>query len=194
MNQAQALKYAIKLLNKAKFPYMITGAYAVSYYGEPRATHDLDIVMEISRTDVDKICRIFGAGGYEFDRNMIENAATYHSHFTVIHSDSNLRIDFWMVRNKNEDRARFARRRKIKLFDLPTAMISPEDIILVKLKWFAESKNIKHFNDAAGIIRVQQGKLDFPYIAEWLETLGIKGFWRKACSEAKKAGDEGIKI
>lgn len=186
MNQADALKAAIKLLNKAQFPYMITGAYAVSYYGEPRATHDLDVVVEISESDIEKICRTFRSGGYEFDRDMIDNAVAYHSHFTVIHSKSNMRIDFWMVKSKKPDQTRFARRRKVKLFELPAGMISPEDIILVKLKWFAESKNTKHFNDAVGIIKVQQGRLDSPYVAEWLKPLGIKKFWRKACAEAKK--------
>lgn len=186
MSQIQALKAVIKLLNKSKFPYMITGAYAVSYYGEPRSTHDLDIVIEIFESDVENICRIFNTGGYEFDRAMIDNAVTYHSHFTVIHSKSNLRIDFWMVKSKKLDQTRFARRHKIKLFELSTGMISPEDIVLVKLEWFAASKNIKHFNDAVGIIKVQQDRLDSNYITEWLEPRGIKAYWKKACSEAKK--------
>ena len=43
MNQTEALVQFISDLNSLSVPYMITGAYAVSYFGLPRATHDLDI-------------------------------------------------------------------------------------------------------------------------------------------------------
>lgn len=185
MNQTEALRAVIKLLNRAQLPYMITGAYAVSYYGEPRATHDLDIVMEISKGDVEKVCGIFNGAGYEFDRDMVDNAAAYHSHFTVIHSVSNLRIDFWMAKDREPDRLRFSRRRKIELFGLSTFTISPEDLILVKLEWFAGSKNSKHFDDAVGIIRVQGDSLDSRYIVEHLGTEKVRRCWKKAFAEAE---------
>lgn len=43
---------------------MITGAYAVSFYGRPRTTHDIDINISISINDVKKIYNAFKGCSY----------------------------------------------------------------------------------------------------------------------------------
>ncbi|MFH1246133.1 MAG: nucleotidyltransferase [Candidatus Omnitrophota bacterium] len=45
----------MKILNKDKVKYVIIGAYAVSYYTEPRYTKDLDILIEPSAENAKKI-------------------------------------------------------------------------------------------------------------------------------------------
>jgi len=46
MIQEQVLKTVISHLDYLKIPYMLAGAIAVNYYGKPRLTHDLDIIIE----------------------------------------------------------------------------------------------------------------------------------------------------
>ena len=46
MNLAALLAGTIARLERAGVPYMITGSVASSYHGEPRATRDLDIVID----------------------------------------------------------------------------------------------------------------------------------------------------
>lgn len=184
MNQTEALTQFISNLNSLRVPYMVTGAYAVSYFGLPRATHDLDIVVEIKLTDLDKICRKF-AKEYIVDKGMAENAVRYSTHFSIVHAKGDIKIDFWVLKDKASERARFERRKKISLFSRSTYIISAEDMVLTKLEWFKRSKNTKHLDDAIGIIKVQAGKLDKHYITRNLEKFGIKKYWGTAVKKAK---------
>ncbi|OGQ48446.1 MAG: hypothetical protein A3I09_01665 [Deltaproteobacteria bacterium RIFCSPLOWO2_02_FULL_47_10] len=61
MNQTEALVQFISDLNSLSVPYMITGAYAVSYFGLPRATHDLDIVMAVSHSFCEEFEKILSS-------------------------------------------------------------------------------------------------------------------------------------
>lgn len=185
MNQVEVLSYFLKALNSLRIPYMITGAYAVSYYGMPRATHDLDVVIEIAAKDIEKICRKLKKT-CEIDEKMIENAVQYRTHFSVIYSKGDLRADLWILKNKPIENVKFERRQKISLFSVSTFMISPEDIILTKLDWYKRSKNTKHLDDAVGIIKVQDKKLDTIYIKNVIDKLEIKKYWEQAVRFSKQ--------
>ncbi len=45
MTQADLLRHVVGTLEEARIEYMITGSIASSLQGEPRATHDLDVVV-----------------------------------------------------------------------------------------------------------------------------------------------------
>lgn len=186
MNQTEALIRFIGDLNSLKIPYMITGAYAVSYFGLPRATHDLDIVVEIMPADIAKVCRKF-AKEYIVDKDMVENAVRYSTHFSIVRAKGDLKVDFWVLKDKANERARFKRCKKISLFGESTHIISAEDMILTKLEWFKRSKNTKHFDDVVGIIKIQAEKLDMSYITGLLDKLGIKKYWQTAVEKAKQS-------
>jgi hypothetical protein len=179
MNQTKALTQFISDLNSLHVPYMITGAYAVSYFGLPRATHDLDIVIEIGPANVDSVVKKFSRG-YVVDKGMAENAVRYRTHFSMIHTKSDLKIDLWVLKGTEDEARKFARRKKVSLLGVPTNIISAEDIVITKLEWFKRSKNTKHLDDAMGIIKVQAGKLNREYIKRTLEKLGIKKYWDMA--------------
>jgi hypothetical protein len=49
--------------------------------------------------------------------------------------------------------------------------ISPEDLILSKLKWRAESE--KQRRDVLAVMKVQEGLLDLDYLRQWAEQLGL---------------------
>lgn len=54
----------LKILNKHKVKYLIVGAYAVTYYTEPRYTKDLDIWIKPDEKNAEKVYRAlkeFGA-------------------------------------------------------------------------------------------------------------------------------------
>ncbi|MGI5826307.1 MAG: hypothetical protein ACOX50_02745 [Patescibacteria group bacterium] len=54
-DQAEVLKKITSFLEINKIPYMITGAWSVIYYGCPRASNDIDFVVEISKEDIERI-------------------------------------------------------------------------------------------------------------------------------------------
>lgn len=46
-------------LNKANINYFVTGAVASIIYGEPRLTDDIDLVVELGRSDAVKFMEAF---------------------------------------------------------------------------------------------------------------------------------------
>jgi hypothetical protein len=61
----------IKLLNQHEVDYMIIGGYAMAFHGKPRYTGDLDIWIDISETNAQKMLSVikdFGFSSLNFDR------------------------------------------------------------------------------------------------------------------------------
>jgi hypothetical protein len=58
-------KEFLRLLNENRVEYLIIGGYAVSYYGYPRATGDLDIRVAISPTNAEKLVRLLRHFGFD---------------------------------------------------------------------------------------------------------------------------------
>lgn len=42
-------------LEKLRVTYMVTGSVAAIYYGEPRLTNDVDIVVSLRRGDAERV-------------------------------------------------------------------------------------------------------------------------------------------
>ncbi len=59
MEQHELLLFIVGILEKLKIPYFITGALASIAYGEPRFTNDIDIVVDMSSTQIDALNHIF---------------------------------------------------------------------------------------------------------------------------------------
>ena len=51
-------------LNRSSIPYMVTGSAAVTVYGEPRLTHDVDIVIALNFADVALLGAVYPGGTF----------------------------------------------------------------------------------------------------------------------------------
>ena len=173
MAQIDILRDVISRLEKTGFPYVITGSIAGSYYGKPRLTHDIDIVILLTHEDIAKVVEAF-SGDYYIDSDMISEAINDNSTFNIIHNAEGLKIDFWLRKNRTFDIEMFGRRRKLEAVEgLKAFLPSPEDIILLKLLWFKETDSGKQFQDALGIYTVQKKNLDSDYIRHWGRALEL---------------------
>ena len=52
MTPTETLRFVVGVLDRHAIPYMITGSVASSLQGEPRATHDLDVVSDEPRKKI----------------------------------------------------------------------------------------------------------------------------------------------
>jgi hypothetical protein len=55
----EVLRDFVQKAGRAEMPYMITGSFAMSAYGEIRFTRDIDIVVEIEREKIDAFFAVF---------------------------------------------------------------------------------------------------------------------------------------
>ena len=169
-SQEQLLKRITSLLQKAHISYMITGAISVIFYGRPRASHDIDFVVEAHTEDVDKILQAFNSlpqNEFLVDSPAIKDAIMQKFIFQILHLPTMLKFDFWLLKDEPFDQERFQRKQKINIFGQPMFFSSAEDTILIKLLWYKNSKIEKHLIDAAFVYQIQKKNLDKKYLALW---------------------------
>ena len=83
MLQPKLLIKVLALLNENQIDYMITGSLVSSIQGEPRATHDVDIVVNITDTAVPALIKTFPLPDYYISELAIKEAIQNKSMFNL---------------------------------------------------------------------------------------------------------------
>lgn len=186
MPQQELLIAVVRALEDAGVPYMLTGSLVSSLYGEPRATHDFDIVVALEADRLPALLESLSALDGYADVEGMRRALRDGTMFNYIDHGTGLKVDFWMLRGDPFDEACFARRRTELLFGVSMRVASPEDIILSKLRWAKRSGGSeKQHNDALRVFEVQRAALDLAYIERWAGTLGVEDGWARVRREAR---------
>lgn len=185
MSQPQLLKKIIEILNRAGLEYMLTGSLVSSLQGEPRLTHDIDIVVSITEQDIFTLTNAFPPPRYYLDPQSIHEAIGEQSTFNLIDGEEGDKIDFWLLTGEPFDKSRFTRKYVQDISGVPAFVSAPEDTILVKLKWAKLSGGSeKQFVDALRVFEVQYAQLDLVYMDHWAENLDVLDYWARLKKEA----------
>ena len=189
MSQPELLKRVIARLRQAGIEHMLTGSVVSSLQGEPRATHDIDVVISIRGTSAQMAGALktaFPEPDYFLDEDAARAAITARTMFNMIDAREGDKVDFWMLTDEEFDQRRFARR-ITEDFEGATLVVSrPEDTILGKLKWSAMSGGSeKQFTDALRVYEVQHGQLDQAYLDAWAERLGVSALLERLRGQAE---------
>ncbi len=172
LGQRDILLLLTKLLNQHKIRYLLTGSFAVSSWGHPRATHDIDLVIDISQDSLKKLERVFDSLDASFTRNDAKHISA-SGLVTLYHINSSTKIDFWAGKREKFERE-YKRRQMILMNRQPVSVISPEDLLLTKLAWIKEVPSERHLRDCIGIWKVQKGKFDLQYLHVRVKELGVQ--------------------
>ncbi|MBI5701557.1 hypothetical protein HZC34_06955 [Candidatus Saganbacteria bacterium] len=170
----ELLKEVTSKLDDLEIPYAITGALGSSFYGQPRSTHDFDIVINLiaGKGQVKKIYDNFIKDYYVSEEAIVESLA-HKTMFNLINHDTGIKIDCWILKEDAFSRESFKRRRKEEFDGKSFYFLSPEDLVLNKLIWYKASESLKQLSDIRGILEIQKGKLDIDYIKKWAIKLKI---------------------
>lgn len=181
-SQVKAIHTALDALHTAELQFMLVGSIAASYHGFSRATHDLDVVIALDAGDVTKLADALG-DEFFLDVESACEAVRRSDMFNAIHMPSGVKIDFWILKDDEFSRTQFVRRECIDFEGVPACFESAEDTILSKLRWYTISPSDRQLNDVRGILQVQQGRLDWDYLRNWAERLGIVDLLRQVSEE-----------
>jgi len=185
MSQQELLKKVIQALDQADIQYMITGSVSSSLQGEPRSTHDIDMVIAIYKSQVMKLIESFPPPDFYLDKDSIFEAIKRQSVFNLIDLNTGDKADFWILTNEPFDQSRFARKYDEEFMGLEMQVSSPEDTILAKLRWAKLSGGSeKQFTDALRVYEVQYGKLDLNYLEHWAKKLDVEALWKRLIGKA----------
>jgi hypothetical protein len=186
MSQQELLKNLAACLEVSGIPYMMTGSIVSSLHGEPRSTHDIDVVVQIKKADVAKLIAAFPAPRYYLDKIDAEEAIDERTMFNLIDSSEGDKVDFWLLTDEPFDRSRFGRKTVEEVFGTRLYVSSPEDTIIAKLRWAKLSGGSeKQFGDALHVYEVQHHNLDLSYLEKWAINLGVSELWERLKSEAQ---------
>lgn len=185
MSQPELVVRVVEALELAGIDYMVTGSLASSYQGEPRASHDADLVVSLRPEHVDTLVAIFSGDAFYLNRGAVESAVRGRGMFNLLHVNTGDKVDFWLLTDTPFDAERFARRRLEPLFDRPMYLSAAEDTILQKLLWTRMSGGSeKQFRDALSVYEVQFGALDLAYMDQWANELEIADLLARVKREA----------
>ena len=186
MSQQELLKKVIQVLNQTGIQYMITGSVVSSLQGEPRSTHDIDMVITIQKSIAKRLVEAFPPPDFYLDEDNILDAIKRQSMFNLIDLSTGDKVDFWMLTNEPFDQSRFSRKISEEFMGFKILISSPEDTILAKLRWAKLSGGSeKQFTDALRVYEVQYGKLDINYLEQWAKKLNLDSLWKRLVDEAK---------
>jgi hypothetical protein len=94
MSQFGLLKVTAEALDRLHIPFMISGSHASSLQGEPRMTHDIDVVVDVSGDQVDALLAEFPSPAYYASREAVDQAVAMRGMFNVIDLSSTFAL-FW---------------------------------------------------------------------------------------------------
>lgn len=174
-SQEKLLIQIIKILDDLKIKYFITGGFAVSVWGRPRATFDIDIVVKIIEPKADKLAdawmNIYKAG--YADKDTVKEAIKNNSEFNFIDPDSGLKVDFWTNKKDKSNPPEFENRKSKKINGQKVFFASAEDLILSKLQWYKLSASERHIDDIKSVFKISGKKLNKKYLHYWIKKLSL---------------------
>jgi hypothetical protein len=180
MEQSELLRYFTRILEQLGLRYFVTGSVATIFFGEPRFTNDIDIVVDLPPNRIPELCGIFPSEDFYISEEAVRRAVARKSQFNVIHPASGLKVDVMVPSEDAFNRSRFARaRRLMPAPDYDAVFASPEDVILKKLEYHREGGSDKHLRDIAGVLKISGDQLDLSYLAEWSSRLVLADLWEK---------------
>ena len=136
--------------NQTEIDYMVTGSIAAIIYGQPRLTHDVDLVVELHRDQIPKLLDqfpqdLFYCPPEEVIR--IEIARESRGHFNLIHHDTAFKADIYPINSEQLHHWAIANRRKV-IVDNDTLWLAPPEYVIVrKLQYYREGHSSKHLTD-----------------------------------------------
>jgi hypothetical protein len=180
VNLAALLAGTIAQLDRAGVPYMITGSVASSYHGEPRATRDLDIVIDPDQGGIIRLVGEVEAAGLYVDAEAALHALGNRTQFNAIDATTGWKIDFLVRKDRPFSREEFGRRTRANLLGTPAWIASPEDTIIAKLEWAVAGGSDRQLGDVASMLDIGGESLDLIYIGRWVADLRLQAAWSRA--------------
>ena len=177
----EILEIAADFLNSEKIPYMFVGAIAIGYYGIPRTTQDIDVLVVIPRDKIRIFADFFQSRDFYCPAEDIEIAFAEKSHFGAYDNQSPFRIDIKGIYNEFDQQS-FLRRVQVESFNRKIWLCTPEDAIVSKLMYGSP----KDILDVKGILLRLNDKLDYDYLTKYSKVYKVGQAYRKILQEVSK--------
>lgn len=177
MTLATFLQRVISILDEAEVPYMLTGSLAAAYYAVPRATQDVDLVVELESVDPSRMTGMLSAAGYYVSLSAAREAQSHDGQFNAIDPETGWKVDFMVRKNRPFSRSEFSRRVRVSALGLEMYMVTREDLVVAKLEWAKKGGSELQLRDVRAILKAAGPEFDRDYVGRWVTELGLADQW-----------------
>ena len=170
-------------LNEIDIRYMVTGSVASIVYGEPRMTHDIDLVKELGNEETERFAAVFPIDMFYCPPTeviKVELGRRMRGHFNLIHHASGFKADIYLRGQDPLHEWALNNRKKIDFDDEYIWVAPPEYVIIRKLEYYKEGKSEKHIRDIRGILTISDDQIDFAELERRVKSMGLSREWQMA--------------
>lgn len=180
------------VLDRCGIPYSVGGSLASSLSGEPRASLDADVVVQIRPDQIAGLLDLLGDEFYA-DPDAIRRAIDTGRSTNLVHRPSGIKVDLFPAASFL-DHQQLLRRQLVKVASDPDRFLylhSPEDILLQKLHWYrlGGGTSERQWRDVVSIVLVQGSRLDRRYLSTVAEKIGVNDLLQRACRSVSGVED-----
>jgi len=183
MLQPDLLDIFVLPLEKSGFEYMVTGSVASTIYGEPRLTHDIDLVLILKNEEIKKFCSVFPVENYYCPPTeviCIELSRKNHAHFNLIHHDSGYKADCYPFTGDPLHAWALNQRRIFQIRpDFTIKVAPPEYVIIRKMQFFRDGGSEKHLSDIKKMLQLAERTIDLTILTDWIQSLCLDREWNR---------------
>lgn len=178
MSLTEFLGRIVGVLDEADVPYMLTGSLAAAYYAVPRATRDVDVVVDASRRGIERVVEGLLAAGCYVDQDAALDAWRQRGQFNAIDPELGWKVDLIVRKDRPYSVEEFSRRQPAAMLGVDLALASFEDVILAKLEWSRLGDSELQRRDVGQLLERGWDRLDHAYLQRWVTALGLDAEWK----------------
>ena len=171
----------VRRLNASGIRYMVTGAVASIIYGEPRLTHDIDLIVELSDEGVRKVVDLFPLEEFycpPIEILKLEVKRPLRGHFNLIHHETGFKADVYTLGRDELHHWAMSKRKRFDVKGEAIWLAPPEYVILRKLEFFREGGSEKHLRDIAAMIEISSDQINFEELQNRIKECTLEKEWQ----------------
>ena len=184
----RALAAVAAALDAMQVRWGVGGSLASAAYGEPRATNDADLIAVLSEVEARDLVTRLGPDFYA-DQDAAADAARRRSSFNIIDKRSFIKVDVFVPPAGRLGIGQLDRCVKLELYPglAPVPILSPEDVIIQKLRWFhiGGEASDRQWRDILSVVRAMGADLDGAYLDDVCVEANLGDLLARARREAR---------
>ena len=175
----EAFERLLTGLDRLGIRYAVGGSLASSVHGVPRATVDVDLVVDLPESKIEPLVEDLKAEFFA-ETDLIRDAVRSGRSFTLIHYKSAYKFDLFPLPDDPYYRTELDRRFEVNFLVTESqsrrfSVVTAEDAVLAKLVWYQAGGEVstRQWNDLLGIVQMRRRELDREYLRRWALSLKV---------------------